>query len=807
MAASRKLQGEIDRCLKKVTEGVETFEDIWQKVHNATNSNQKEKYEADLKKEIKKLQRLRDQIKSWIASAEIKDKTSLLDNRRLIETQMERFKVVERETKTKAYSKEGLGAAQKLDPAQREKEEISCWLQNSISSLQIQTDQYESEIESLLAGKKKRLDKEKQDKMDDLKGKLDRHKFHITKLETLLRMLDNDSVDVDQIRKIKDDVEYYIDSSQEPDFEENEYIYDDIDGLDEVELNGNFLKHDLPLLTINVKLFIIYFIDLADSNSNDSDSPSSSVSTSPIQSPALNCSATTTSKLHNNSAESTSVDYSDAKKNKQPSENSITKITPIKPTAVRANKIELTNTIAIVTSAILTPGLLNNSINSSAVAASIKPLISSTPSKHNNSLVTPLIAQSAAQLLGASNNIQSPPSILPSAPIAFAAVAKQNPATLENGPLSLIGQSSAPTAPPTLAHNNSNSSVTNMHNTSINNSINNNTTSNNNSMDNHVNNNSNSISNCVSPINNSAHVSSRTSPTQLLSPQQQMNGPSLKQQIIVPLSIASVTSGGGSNNIQQNADNSLDSMSTLKTIAQEVINRTSTVASSPPQQQQSYVLDSVSMDNNNSQQSTATTNGLININNNANINSLLNAGNVSGGNVSTTMKSTGTNEALIPPLLGVAPLGPSPLQKEHQVQFQMMESAYYHLPSPSDSERLRPYLTRQPMQTPPHFPQTQLPHSDTIDFFQRLATETLFFVFYYMEGTKAQYLAAKALKKQSWRFHTKYMMWFQRHEEPKIINEEFEQGTYIYFDYEKWGQRKKEGFTFEYKYLEDKDLN
>ena len=35
----------------------------------------------------------------------------------------------------------------------------------------------------------------------------------------------------------------------------------------------------------------------------------------------------------------------------------------------------------------------------------------------------------------------------------------------------------------------------------------------------------------------------------------------------------------------------------------------------------------------------------------------------------------------------------------------------------------------------------------------------------------------------------------------------FSQGTYIYFDYEKWGQRKKEGFTFEYRYLEDRDLN
>lgn len=48
--------GEIERCHKKVLEGVETFEDIWQKVHNANNNNQKEKYEADLKKEIKKLQ-------------------------------------------------------------------------------------------------------------------------------------------------------------------------------------------------------------------------------------------------------------------------------------------------------------------------------------------------------------------------------------------------------------------------------------------------------------------------------------------------------------------------------------------------------------------------------------------------------------------------------------------------------------------------------------------------------------------------------------------------------------------------------
>lgn len=172
---------------------------------------------------------------------------------------MERFKVVERETKTKAYSKEGLGAAQKLDPAQREKESVCCWLQSSISTLQMQTDQYESEIESMLANKKKRLDKEKQDKMDDLKAKLDRHKFHITKLETLLRMLDNDSVDVDQIRKIRDDVEYYIDSSQDPDFEENEFIYDDIEGLDEVELSGErFLNPKIMVCTFENEILSLF---------------------------------------------------------------------------------------------------------------------------------------------------------------------------------------------------------------------------------------------------------------------------------------------------------------------------------------------------------------------------------------------------------------------------------------------------------------------------------------------------------------------------------------------------------------------
>lgn len=34
---------------------------------------------------------------------------------------------------------------------------------------------------------------------------------------------------MEAIHKIKDDVDYYIDSSQDPDFKENEFLYDDLD--------------------------------------------------------------------------------------------------------------------------------------------------------------------------------------------------------------------------------------------------------------------------------------------------------------------------------------------------------------------------------------------------------------------------------------------------------------------------------------------------------------------------------------------------------------------------------------------------
>lgn len=69
-----------------MAEGVESFQGIYDKMQASTNQTQKEKQETELKTQIKKLQRMRDQIKSWVASSDIKDKTVLLENRKLIET-------------------------------------------------------------------------------------------------------------------------------------------------------------------------------------------------------------------------------------------------------------------------------------------------------------------------------------------------------------------------------------------------------------------------------------------------------------------------------------------------------------------------------------------------------------------------------------------------------------------------------------------------------------------------------------------------------------------------------------------------
>jgi CCR4-NOT transcription complex subunit 3 len=83
--ASRKIQQEIDKTFKKVDEGIEEFQGIHDKLYSSNNASQKEKLEEQLKTQIKKLQRSRDNIKSWAAGNEVKDKGPLLEYRKKIE--------------------------------------------------------------------------------------------------------------------------------------------------------------------------------------------------------------------------------------------------------------------------------------------------------------------------------------------------------------------------------------------------------------------------------------------------------------------------------------------------------------------------------------------------------------------------------------------------------------------------------------------------------------------------------------------------------------------------------------------------
>lgn len=74
---------------------------------------------------------------------------------------------------------------------------------------------------------------------------------------------------------------------------------------------------------------------------------------------------------------------------------------------------------------------------------------------------------------------------------------------------------------------------------------------------------------------------------------------------------------------------------------------------------------------------------------------------------------------------------------------------------------LHRYVPRNPYRTPTAFPSQPAAAFEKPHMFEKLNTDTLFLIFYYQQGSYQQYLAARELKRQSWRYHKKYMTWFQ----------------------------------------------
>jgi len=129
--------------------------------------------------------------------------------------QMERFKACEKEMKTKAFSKEGLIQAAKLDPKEQEKEDALQWLQTQVEELQIQIEQSEAEIEALQgSGKKKnKSGSSAASRLEELESLNERRKWHVSRLEIVLRLLNNGSLPTEKVVGLKDDVQYFVESN------------------------------------------------------------------------------------------------------------------------------------------------------------------------------------------------------------------------------------------------------------------------------------------------------------------------------------------------------------------------------------------------------------------------------------------------------------------------------------------------------------------------------------------------------------------------------------------------------------------
>lgn len=87
------------------------------------------------------------------------------------------------------------------------------------------------------------------------------------------------------------------------------------------------------------------------------------------------------------------------------------------------------------------------------------------------------------------------------------------------------------------------------------------------------------------------------------------------------------------------------------------------------------------------------------------------------------------------------------------------------LPTPTDrlwgTKAIQPRLV--PNGVPQSYPDTKIPILENPQLFEKLETEALFYAFYYQPGTYQQYLAARELKRQSWRYHKQHRAWFQVH--------------------------------------------
>src|SRR5450432_3641870 len=152
---------------------------------------------------------------------------------------MEKFKAVEKAMKTKAYSKEGLSAAAKLDPKERAKLEACEFLSNMVDELERQIETLEAEGEQIQATMKKgKNHSTKADRMAEIERITERHKWHQGKLELIKRSLENGGVETEQVNDLEESIKYYVSDGMNEDFMEDDEMYDDLNLQEEEDAYG-----------------------------------------------------------------------------------------------------------------------------------------------------------------------------------------------------------------------------------------------------------------------------------------------------------------------------------------------------------------------------------------------------------------------------------------------------------------------------------------------------------------------------------------------------------------------------------------
>ena len=208
MANARKLQAEIDTTMKTIDEGLAEFDGLKAQVSACDAPQLKMKLEDELKRELKKLQKHRDAVKMWSSSGDVKDKSKLVEAKANIERRMEAFKVIERESKTKTYSKEGLMRGTDLTPEEKRRRLTTDWLDKLLERLNDESEAWEKEQEALEeeegasggGGKKKTLEKSR---VEILALALTTHRFHVEKLERIRELVDAGRMDCDVVDGVK----------------------------------------------------------------------------------------------------------------------------------------------------------------------------------------------------------------------------------------------------------------------------------------------------------------------------------------------------------------------------------------------------------------------------------------------------------------------------------------------------------------------------------------------------------------------------------------------------------------------------